>query len=136
MLKRRAVVEDFKGNVEVRHWGEKKWILPEKDMILNEKDEIRTGLKAYIILRMKNINRKEIATVRVKENTKLSLDTLTIDDITGDHETLLDLAIGTVLIKSKKLTGKSKFEIYTPTSMIAVRGTVFEVNVKKNDILV
>lgn len=47
--------------------------------------------------------------------------------------TLLDLAIGDVLVKVKKLpSDKSKFEIRTPISYVGVRGTIFSVSVKRS----
>ena len=45
--------------------------------------------------------------------------------------TLLDLAIGKILISAEKLdTPDSKFEVKTPTSVVGVRGTAFSVEVE------
>ena len=43
--------------------------------------------------------------------------------------TLLVVGIGSVLVKADKLVGASKFEVKTPTSIIGIRGTIFEVYV-------
>jgi hypothetical protein len=54
-----------------------------------------------------------------------------VNKITGDKTTLLDLAIGKVLVQTQKLQGDSKFEVRTPTALTGVRGTIFEVTVKE-----
>ena len=49
----------------------------------------------------------------------------------GTSQTLLDLAVGKILIRVDKLHKKGdKFEIKTPTSIVGVRGTVFGVEVE------
>ena len=50
---------------------------------------------------------------------------------TGDKTTLLDLALGKVLVHVEKLQGKSKFEVRTPTALTGVRGTTFTVEVRE-----
>ena len=69
--------------------------------------------------------------VDVSEKSQLSLATLVKDTTSGLKKTLLDLAIGQVLIKAEKLdTPDSKFEVKTPTSVVGVRGTKFSVRVE------
>ena len=75
---------------------------------------------------MFNRNRQR-SKIRVLEEADMSLMTLNLDKVTGDSEILLDLAIGHIIIKTDPLKGKSRFEVLTPTSMTAVRGTGFEV---------
>ena len=49
----------------------------------------------------------------------------------GTQKTLLDLAIGKILIRAKKLhSEEEKFEVKTPTTIVGVRGTTFAVEVE------
>ena len=68
--------------------------------------------------------------VEMSPNSELTFAELVKDDATGTQKTLLDLAIGQILIKAAKLnTAESKFEVKTPTSVVGVRGTKFAVRV-------
>jgi len=50
------------------------------------------------------------------------------------RKTLLDLAIGNVLIKVKNLpSDQSKFEVRTPISYVGVRGTIFSISLKRTE---
>ena len=126
--KRTASISDLKGTVEVRA-ADKKWVAAKTGMILNEGDVIRTMASSWAVL---NVDGKgETATVEVKENSQLKMAQLLENKDSSSQSTLLDLALGEVLIKAKKLhSDKSRFEIKTPTSIVAVRGTTFSVAVK------
>jgi hypothetical protein len=126
--KRTAFISDLKGTVEVRA-ADKKWVAAKTGMILNEGDVIRTMASSWAVL---NVDGKgETATVEVKENSQLKMAQLLENKDSSSQSTLLDLALGEVLIKAKKLhSDKSRFEIKTPTSIVAVRGTTFSVAVK------
>ena len=65
------------------------------------------------------------------ENSQLMLRELKKDKRTGTENTLLDLAVGKILVKAQKLRDPdSKFEVKTPTSVVGVRGTNFSVQVE------
>ena len=54
-----------------------------------------------------------------------------VDPKADTSKTLLDLAMGEILIKAQKVHGeKSQFEVKTPTSIVGVRGTTFNVKVE------
>jgi hypothetical protein len=98
-------------------------------MILKEGDMIRTMAGSWALLNVDG--HAETATVEVKENSQLKMAQLLENKDASSQSTLLDLALGEVLIKAKKLhSEKSKFEVKTPTSIVAVRGTTFSVAVK------
>jgi hypothetical protein len=128
-VKRTASISDMKGTVEVRTKQDKKWVGAKIGMPLSEGDMIRTMANSWVLL---NVDGKvETATVEVKENSQLKMAQLLQNDKSSTQTTLLDLALGEVLIKAKKLhSEKSKFEVKTPTSIVAVRGTTFSVAVK------
>ncbi|MBP7088104.1 MAG: FecR domain-containing protein [Candidatus Omnitrophica bacterium] len=127
-VKRSAKIIYCKGKVEVRPAG-KDFVPAKKGMILNEGDIIKTNLKSSATL---NLNGKgETATVEIKEGSQLMLAELIQDKEKQTQNTLLDLAIGKVLIKAKELHDEnSKFEVKTPTSVVGVRGTTFAVEVE------
>lgn len=126
--KRIATVVEVKGVVEARV-ALKPWKPAEVGMALGEGDLIRTGKDSSAFLNLDG--KAETATVQVKENTKLGLAQLLENKAKGTQTTLLDLALGNILIEAKKLhSEKSSFEVKTPTSIVGVRGTTFAVSVE------
>jgi hypothetical protein len=119
------------GDVMVRRAGEKEWFKAEHGMELSVEDQIMTGVESTADIIFKRNGQR--STVRILEEADMSLMKLNLDKVTGDSEILLDLAIGHIIIKTDPLKGKSRFEVLTPTSMTAVRGTVFEVNVTREE---
>lgn len=130
-VKRTAKIIEVSGTVEAKI-AKAPWAAAAEGMVLNESDLIRTRTNSFCIL---NLNGKgETATVEVKENTQMRLAELVVDKTEDLQTTLLDVALGEILIKAEKVhTAKSKFEVKTPTSIVAVRGTKFSVSVKAGD---
>ena len=124
-----ASLGKVEGEVKVRSAQDGLWKPALKHMVLGEKDEILTALdsSAEILLEKKG----GVGKVEMGENTRLRLGTLEKRPETGDKKTLLELAIGRVLVLTKKLHGSSEFQVKTPTSSCGVHGTVFEVTVQK-----
>jgi len=125
---RQAKIIEVQGRVFVRQ-GKKKWTEAKENMVLNSGDVIKTQRHSSALI---NINGSgETATVEVSENSQLLLSKLIEDQNKGTQDTLLDLAIGKVLIEAEKLhSEESKFEVKTPTSIVGVRGTTFAVEVE------
>ncbi|MCM8773389.1 MAG: FecR domain-containing protein [Candidatus Omnitrophica bacterium] len=121
-----GIIEEIKGKVEVKSSGGR-WEEAKLGMVLREEDTIRTKGNSYALLSLRG---EEEAIVEIKENSELMLSELGIDE-EGVTRTLLDLAIGEVLIKVDKLRERgSNFEVKTPTSIVGVRGTIFSVKVE------
>ena len=125
---REALIADLRGNASVR-MNEGEWKPAIAGMNLQEKDEIKTGGDGYVELL---VDGGDSARVEIKENSYFKINTLGFDQETKEKSTLLDLAIGKVMVHAEKLKGDSKFEVRTPTSTTGVRGTAFEVNVEEN----
>lgn len=126
--KRTARVVSLDGSAEVKRMGETAWIPASVGMVLNEGDTIKTASKAWAML---NIDEGRVGTVEVKSGSQMMITELTASPETQASQTLLDLAIGEVLIRAKKVHGEgSKFEVKTPTSVVGVRGTTFNVKVE------
>ena len=127
--KRTAEIMSIDGMAEVKPAGQMAWIPARTNMVLNQGDTLKTGSKSWALL---NVNGKgQTASVEVKENSQMLLAELLVDQQAGTSSTLLDLAMGEVLITAQKVHGEeSKFEVKTPTSIVGVRGTVFNVKVE------
>ena len=123
-----ATVTEINGKVEVKSL-KGKWVVATLGMVLKEGDIIRSKKNSTALL---NVNGKgQTATVQLKENSQLELAQLIVDKNKGTQKTLLDLALGEILIKAQKLhSADSAFEVKTPTSIVGVRGTTFEVSVE------
>jgi len=127
-INRSASIASLKGKAQVKLINEKRWHSAKVGMVLHEGDSIRTSTGSWALL---NLDGGKTATVEVKENTQLLLSELKKNDSSDVKDTLLDVAIGKILIKVQKLRKESsKFEVKTPTSIVGVRGTVFAVEVE------
>ncbi len=123
-----ATITEMDGKVETQVGGGP-WMPASVGMILNQGDTIRTMDNSYAVLNVDGT--AETASVEVKEKSNLKLAMLMEDKEAASQNTLLDLSIGEVLVKAKKLhSEKSKFEVKTPTSIVGVRGTTFSVSVE------
>jgi len=127
--KRTAKIISLDGNAQVKRTGQASWEPAEVGITLAEGDIIKTKPNAWALV---NINGKgQVATVEVKENSQLLFSELIIDKARKSEKTLLDLAVGEILIKAQKVHGQeSRFEVKTPTSIVGVRGTTFAVKVE------
>lgn len=127
--KRSAEIIGLSGNVLVKESKDKNWVIAKKGMVIYEGAVIKT--EAGSSSRLSIDGKKRSAVVDIEENSQLLLAELIEDAQKQSQRTLLDLAIGKVLIKANKLNNdKSKFEVKTPTSIVGVRGTVFTVEVE------
>ena len=126
--KRTAKIGSFTGQPSVKIAGQNDWTNVVKDMIISEGDTLKTDKDATA--RVKVDGNGEAATVDVSPGSNLTFTQLLKNTEDGTEKTMLDLALGEVLIKAEKLQGDSKFEVKTPTSIAGVRGTKFSVKVE------
>ena len=125
--RRTGKLVDMQGTVHVKPAGGE--VVPaELGMTLGEGDMIMTEAESWAFL---NLDGVETATVEVEENSKVLLAELIMDEEEGTQQTLLDLAIGKVLVTAQKIHHEdSSFQVKTPTSVVGVRGTTFAVEVE------
>ncbi len=123
-----AEISSIDGVAWFKKAGTDDWKGASVGILLVENDEIKTGdnSKVEIILDKNG----ETGKLNLAANSELRLDAMSQDIESGDKTTLLDLAIGRVLVKVEKLGGNSSFQVKTPSSVCAVRGTLFEVTVE------
>jgi hypothetical protein len=84
-------------------------------------DELRTGPDAQVVLEL-----ADQSYMVVSENSKLTID----DHWNSNARSLINLMVGKVRFFIQKLGGRpNPYRVTTPTALIAVRGTIFEVSV-------
>ena len=128
VTQRTATIIEMDGTAEIRTPDAKQWKAADLGMKLSEGATIRTESDSLVVLQLEGV---ETANVEIKERSVMKLAEFFEDKDEATQRTLLDLAIGEILITSKKLQSeKSKFEVKTPTSIVGVRGTTFSVSVE------
>ena len=123
---RQATLFNVRGDVFVRQ-GNQDWQPAKVGTVLHKSDEIKTSNGAYAEVLLDN---GKVGSIQIHQKSQFKLETLDLNEATGEKHTLLDLAIGRVLVHAEKLQGNSTFEVRTPTSTTGVRGTMFEVSVE------
>lgn len=83
-------------------------------------DKIETKTGATTEIKTANDN-----AVNLQQNSNLKVEKLTVDNVSGEYENIFGSDNGTLEAIVKKLKGKSKFQIKTPTAICGARGTVF-----------
>jgi hypothetical protein len=104
------------------------WKAAADGMIILPGDEVKTADRNSVEVLMDD---GKTGRVEIKEGSLFRIQKAETDSVTGDKTTLLDLAMGKILVKVESLKGNSRFEVRTPTALTGVRGTVFEVTVKE-----
>lgn len=130
IILRTGQIVNMAGEVDIKKAGEDFWRKASMGLLLSQYDTIRTQPESSVDVEFSK-KEGEYFKIRLRDESKLSFTRLEQDSRTTIEDILLDLAIGDVLIKTDKLHKKSKFQVRTPTSMIGVRGTRFEVIYKK-----
>ncbi len=127
--RRSGKIMDLKGTADVKSpTGERSTAFI--GMMLDEGDTLMTKADSWVLLSLTG-QEGSSAEIEVEANSELLLSELVMDKAEGTQSTLLDLAIGKILIRAEKVHGEgSRFEVQTPTSIVAVRGTVFSVEVE------
>ena len=120
-----AKVLDIKGEAKFMKAGTTDWKTLELGMILTEGDSMKTGANSEATLELSGA--KKTAEIVVRKDSEFSFATFRHDETAMTDQTLLDVETGGVLVKAEKLLGESKFQVKTPTSIVGIRGTVFEV---------
>ncbi len=104
------------------------WKAAADGMIILPGDEVKTADRNSVEVLMDD---GKTGRVEIKEGSLFRIQKAETDSVTGAKTTLLDLAMGKILVKVESLKGNSRFEVRTPTALTGVRGTTFEVTVKE-----
>lgn len=130
LILRTGQITDMVGEVDIKRAGEDFWRRAASGLFISQSDMLKTGQGAWVDIEFAKQDGKYFK-LRLLDESELGFTKLESDSVSTVEDILLDLAIGDVLIKTDKLHLKSKFRVRTPTSMIGVRGTCFEVKYEK-----
>ena len=125
-----AKVTNIIGEAKYSKKGQADWQILEKDVTLFEGDSIRTAKDSIVMVEL--MGTAKTADLVIKPESQFTLQTFSHDPGRKIENTLLNVQAGSVLVKAQKLIGESKFEVKTPTSIVGIRGTTFEVQVEKS----
>jgi len=130
-LNRYATISEMEGEVLVAKSSSENWQKAEPNAMLVEGDVIKTGPNSSATILVDENG--AAGDILIRENSTMKIASLIMNQETADKDTVLDLAIGKVLVHANKLEGNSNFAVKTPTSMAGVRGTMFEVEVTEEN---
>jgi hypothetical protein len=114
-------VSSLSGKVEIRSAASRNFKPLTNAVQVQVGDEIHTGPDASVVLVL-----PDQSYMVVSQNTDL-----TIRDFWsgGSVRNVVNVMLGRVRFYIEKVGGRSPYRVQTPTALIAVRGTIFEVNV-------
>lgn len=125
-----ARVLEITGMAEYHLSGSTEWKKLEVGLALHEGDVVKTAADSEV--KMELAGAAKTAEITIRKETELIFETFRHDADSMQDETLLNVDMGAVLVKAEKLVGDSKFEVKTPTSIVGIRGTTFEVYASKS----
>ena len=107
------------GQVEWRAGSSRNFVALAANQAIQTGDEIRTGPGAQLIL-----TAPDNSYMVVNENSKLTIE----DYWSGSFKSIMNLMMGHVRFFIQRVGGRpSPYSVRTPTALIAVRGTIFDV---------
>ncbi len=118
-----ALVIFVSGEVYVK--GTAEWEYLEIGNIVHPDEVVKVGADSLCELQF---GQKSV--VRVQENTEISLKEFWLEPEQTAVD--IDLAVGSVLCKVSKLSGKESFKVRTRTAVCGIRGTEFSVRVTES----
>lgn len=123
--KKLATVTSVKGKVEVQKVRSSKWVRVKKGMSLTEGDKIRTKARSQVVIKW-----ADGSMVKLSSYTNFAINKAYLDEKSGSETTNLQLWIGKVYSRVKKvLSPGSSFEIQTPSAIAGVRSTIWSTKV-------
>jgi hypothetical protein len=129
LVQRVAIVDSVVGSAELLQGGSGDPISLEAGKLVRAGDVIRTGPDSSVELRWARWAGG--LRIRVGPNTSFTVTRAIIDRSSGREESHLRVDEGTVWVRLREaLSGRSQFEVETPTAVATVRGTVFSVAVR------
>ena len=123
-----AILSIAEGNVSVMKAGTGSWTEAQEGMSLEEGDAIKTGDDSSA-----EITFSEGSTVELQAGTEIEIASLDIPTGTGSTTITLEQTIGSVIFRVTKIVdAASRYEVETPTGVVAVRGSIMQVNVTED----
>ena len=120
-----TILSITEGNVSVMKAGTASWIEAEVGMSLGVGDSIKTGDDSSA-----EITFFDGSTIELQAGTEIEIASLDISADTGSTTITLEQTIGNTISRvTKLLDPASRYEVETPTGVVAVRGSVMQVYV-------
>lgn len=121
----KAVVRSVRGTAQSSVQGGE-WKPLNVNQVLGSGSAIKAGTSSSVDLFLAENG----PVVRVTQDTTLELDKLSLDRAGVDVviETQLDLKAGTILGSVKKLAAASRYEVKTPYTVCAIKGTEYQIS--------
>lgn len=123
----KATVSKLTGRVDVRQNPHSNWTPAVAGMLLNEDSTVRTAAGSLVELRV-----GMLGVVTIRENTELDIASLAARQ-DGSENIVIHLALGEITVNVEGLPAKTDWSTVTPTTLAAVRGTVYTVKVAPPD---
>lgn len=121
-------IANIEGEAKVMKPDAKDWVEAKVGMVMARGYKIKTMKNSKVDLILEEEEGESL--VRLKENSEITVDELTIDDMSRKQKTILDMAMGTILVQAAQLEGDSSFSVKTPAAIVGVRGTAFQLELK------
>jgi hypothetical protein len=120
-----TILSIAEGNVSVMKAGTGDWVEAEVGMSLEPGDSIKTGDDSSA-----EITFSEGSTIELEAGTEIEIASLDIPTDTGSATIVLEQTIGSIIFRVTKVVDPaSRYEIETPTGVVAVRGSAVQVYV-------
>jgi len=131
IVQRQAMVDVVEGSAEVLVHGRGDPVPLEAGKLVRAGDLIRTGPDSLVELRW--VRWAGGMRIKIGENSHFRVIRSITNRKTKETNARLGLNLGKIWVRLREtLTGRSKFEVETPTVVAAVRGTVFSVAVAED----
>jgi hypothetical protein len=121
-----GVITGVHGEADIKKSGAQSWTIASQGYRLSQSDVIKIRDGAFVDMQFSRKGKASFK-LRLRDNSQLTFTSLQAGDADSRENIMLDLAIGDILIRVDKLPAQSKFRVRTPTSMVGVKGTRFEV---------
>ena len=123
-----GVIRELSGTVELKNSGASSFVQANSGDLVMEDTVISTGFKSSALIEAGS------ALITVRPLTRLSFAEIRL--ISGTETLNVNLQAGRVRVDVKPLTGtKASMTVTSPTATASVRGTSFELDVKKLTVL-
>lgn len=119
----KATIIKLEGRVEVKIGEVGDWVPAEVGMKLTKNDSIKTGPESWADLRV-----GMVGGVKIKENSEVKLSELSSNP-DGSENVILYMTVGDMLVDARGIPKGTSFQVHTPTTVAAVRGTIYNVKI-------
>lgn len=119
----RVTLLQIKGKVQIKLENDEKWINASVDSALTESTLLKTSKDSWAKLKI-----GMLGYILLREDSLLDLRKLRVKKNGIDEDIFLHLDQGKMLVNVQGMSKQSDFNTSTPSTLVAVRGTIYEVS--------